>query len=121
MASPMAPPICCDVLKMPDARPASPESMFVVAISVTGTKVKPMPSAMITSPGKTSAKYVPCTGMPLRYTSPGGRHHHPDDRHEPDAELRDPDLRDSGSDHDAERHGQERKARLDRRVPEHEL
>jgi hypothetical protein len=54
IARPRAPPICCDVLSSPKARPASPDATPVVAISVTGTKVGPMPTEMSTKPGRRS-------------------------------------------------------------------
>ena len=54
IASPSAPPICCDVLKSPDARPASSSSTFVLATSVRGTKVRPSPTDITTSPGRGS-------------------------------------------------------------------
>ena len=57
-ASPSAPPTCCDVLKRPDARPASSASTFVVASSVNGTNVMPMPIDMTTMLGKRLVKYV---------------------------------------------------------------
>ena len=43
IASPSAPPICCDVLKSPDASPASEFGLPLVAISVIGTNVSPIP------------------------------------------------------------------------------
>ena len=45
-ARPSAPPTCWDVLNRPDARPASSRATFVVAISVSGTNVRPIPIDM---------------------------------------------------------------------------
>ena len=42
-ARPSAPPTCCEVLKSPEASPASSPATFVVASSVIGTNVRPMP------------------------------------------------------------------------------
>ena len=44
-ASPSAPPICCDVLMSPDARPESSGEMPLTAAIVTGTNAKPRPNA----------------------------------------------------------------------------
>ena len=41
IARPSAPPICCEELKIPEARPASASVTLVVAISVSGTNVQP--------------------------------------------------------------------------------
>ena len=59
MAMPSAPPICCDVLNRPDARPASSRPTFVVAISVSGTNTNPSPMPMTMRPGRTSGTYDP--------------------------------------------------------------
>src|SRR5438067_1030470 len=70
IASPSAPPTCCEVLNRPDASPESAALMLVVAISVTGTNVSPIPIDITTRPGNRSARYAPCTGMRLRSTRP---------------------------------------------------
>src|SRR5262245_28059888 len=62
IARPSAPPICCDVLKRPDASPWSSSSSPVVAMSVSGMNTAPMPSDVTISAGRTSATYVPSTG-----------------------------------------------------------
>ena len=51
-AIPTAPPICCDVLISPDARPASACATPASAAIVIGTKQSAMPSPMIRKPGK---------------------------------------------------------------------
>ena len=55
-ARPSAPPTCCEVLKSPDARPASSTGMPLVAISVSGTKVRPIPIEVSMIPGRMSAR-----------------------------------------------------------------
>ncbi len=55
IARPRAPPICCEELKSPEARPASSSATPVVAMSVSGTNVKPRPADITSSPGSTSA------------------------------------------------------------------
>src|SRR5581483_9121832 len=70
IASPRAPPICCDVLKMPDARPWSESARPVVATSVSTTKTKPIPNELSRIGGSTSATYVPCTGSRVRRYMP---------------------------------------------------
>ena len=56
-ARPSAPPICCDVLKRPDASPASSAGMPLVAISVIGTKTSPMPMDARRIPGSRPVRY----------------------------------------------------------------
>src|SRR5262245_15755709 len=62
IARPSAPPICCEVLKRPEASPWSSSSSPVVAISVSGMNTAPIPREVTTSAGRTSATYVPSTG-----------------------------------------------------------
>src|SRR5262245_40684251 len=54
IASPSAPPICCEVLKSPEARPWSSSFRPVVAINVSGMKTAPIPSEVTISAGRTS-------------------------------------------------------------------
>ena len=56
IASPSAPPICCDVLRSPEARPASPGAIPLVAIRVTGTNVIPIPIEISMIPGRRSVR-----------------------------------------------------------------
>jgi hypothetical protein len=55
IARPRAPPICCEELNRPDASPASSSRTLVVAMSVSGTNVKPRPADITSRPGRTSA------------------------------------------------------------------
>ena len=52
------------VLNRPDASPASSSPTFVVAISVIGTKNRPMPIDCGITAGSTSLRYVPSTETP---------------------------------------------------------
>src|SRR4051812_6172579 len=61
-ASPSAPPTCWDVLRIPEARPASDGATFVVASRVQGTNVRPIPVETIRIVGRMSLAYVPSTG-----------------------------------------------------------
>src|SRR5262245_42637289 len=59
IAIPTAPPICCEVLMRPDARPASCGFVPATAAIVTDTYANGIPSPMIRKPGKRSAQYEP--------------------------------------------------------------
>ena len=121
IASPRAPPICCDVLRRPDARPASPASMPLVAISVTGTNVSPIPIEIEHDPGQEVGEVVAADVEAEEEQHPDGAERHADDpdRAQPDRPHQ--RLREAGADHDPEREGDERKPGLDRRVAEHAL
>ena len=67
-ASPRAPPICCAVLKRPDASPASSAGTPLVAISVIGTNTSPMPIEVSMIPGRRSGRYDP-SGVSRRNVS----------------------------------------------------
>ena len=54
IARPSAPPTCWVVFRSPEASPASSDAMFVVAISVSGTKTRPMPIDIRRRPGSRS-------------------------------------------------------------------
>ena len=69
-ASPSAPPTCCEVLKRPDASPWSSSFRPVVAMSVSGMKIAPMPSDARIIPGRTSDAYEPSTGIREKSSSP---------------------------------------------------
>src|SRR5262249_15789959 len=69
-AIPSAPPICCDVLMSPDARPASLDSTPASAAIEIGTNANPMPTATTRKPGTRSAAYEPSTEICVKYTSP---------------------------------------------------
>ena len=58
-ATPSAPPICCDVLKRPDARPASCCVTPASAAIETGTNEKPSPIPIAKKPGRRSTAYEP--------------------------------------------------------------
>ena len=60
-AIPSAPPICCDVLMRPEARPASAASMPASAAIEIGTKENPRPTATSRKPGSRSPRYDPPT------------------------------------------------------------
>src|SRR3954454_2332874 len=69
-AIPSAPPICCDVLIKPDARPASAGRMPASAAMEIGTNEKPRPTATSRKPGNRSPIYEPCTETWVKYTRP---------------------------------------------------
>ena len=58
---PTAPPICCDVLISPDARPASCGFVPASAAIVIGTKANGIATPRIRKPGKRSVQYEPST------------------------------------------------------------
>ena len=70
IATPSAPPICCEVLNSPEARPASCGAMLVVAIRVIGTKTNPSPKPITIRPGRTSGRYEPAAGARESRMSP---------------------------------------------------
>ena len=59
IAIPTAPPICCDVLIRPDARPASSGFVPASAAIVIGTNANGIAAPMMRKPGKRSAQYDP--------------------------------------------------------------
>ena len=61
IAMPTAPPICCDVLMRPDARPASCGFVPATAAIVTATNANGIPRPMMRKPGKRSVQYEPST------------------------------------------------------------
>src|SRR5207248_2946691 len=69
-AMPSAPPICCDVLNRPDARPASAGPTPASAAIEIGTNEKPSPTPTSRNPGRRSPRYDPCTDTCVKYTSP---------------------------------------------------
>src|SRR3954454_3824929 len=69
-AIPSAPPICCDVLIKPDAKPASAGWMPASAAIEIGTNEKPRPTATSRNPGNRSPRYEPCTDTWVKYTRP---------------------------------------------------
>ena len=98
-ARPSAPPTCWEVLKMPEASPASSASMLVVAISVIGTNVSPMPMDMGSVPG-TDWRGTSRRSGSREQDEPAGRQHHPD-RRRPRTPSLDQLLREPGADADA--------------------
>ena len=58
---PSAPPICCDVLISPDARPASSGFVPASAAIEIGTNANDIPTPMIRKPGSRSREYEPST------------------------------------------------------------
>ena len=60
-AMPSAPPICCEVLISPDARPASAGCTPARAAIEIGTNEKPIPSPTSRKPGSRSPTYEPPT------------------------------------------------------------
>ena len=120
-ARPSAPPICCDVLKRPDASPASSAGIPLVAISVIGTKTSPMPMDARRIPGSRSVRYE-LSGVRRRKREQAGRaEREPDQGHLAGAERRNEPLRESGADDDPGGERDEREPRLERREPEHAL
>src|ERR671931_78500 len=63
IASPSAPPSCCDALSSAAASPALSAGTPAFAAVVTPTKTPPPPSARMSVPGSRSATYEPSTGM----------------------------------------------------------
>src|SRR4051795_1136 len=70
IASPSAPPICCDVLIRPDASPASLLLTPDTAAIVTGTNENPSPAAATSDAGSTSEANVPSTDTREKSSSP---------------------------------------------------
>ena len=73
---PTAPPICCDVLISPDARPASACCTPASAAIEIGTKQSAMPNAMIRKPGSRSATYEPPTETCVNRSIPTAEDRH---------------------------------------------
>ena len=69
-AIPSAPPICCDVLIRPEARPASAACTPASAAIEIGTNAKPMPTATSRKPGSRSVTYEPPTETCVKNTRP---------------------------------------------------
>jgi hypothetical protein len=84
--------------------------MFVVAISVTGTNVRPIPIDISINPGSRSAAVRPVRGKPAEQKQTRRRHPETDQGDRANAELPDQLLRDPGADHDPRRDRQEREA-----------
>src|SRR3954465_15534691 len=115
IARPSAPPICCDVLNRPEASPASSALTLVVAISVIGTNVLPMPKLISSRPGSRSDAQVPSPDTPgagntREQEQPAGGDRHADDRVRAHADALDEELRGAGADDDPGGHRQERQA-----------
>src|SRR5215204_2065795 len=71
IASPSAPPTCCEALSSAAASPDSPSATPAFAAVRTATNMAPSPSEVITRPGRRSARYEPSTGMrDSQYTPP---------------------------------------------------
>ncbi len=62
IATPSAPPICCDVLSSPDATPAILSSMFDSAASETGMNVNARPKPLARKGMNRFVQYLPSTG-----------------------------------------------------------
>ena len=69
-AMPSAPPICCDVLISPDARPISFSRTPASAAIEIGTNEKPSPTPTSRKPGSRSVRYEPSTETCVNQASP---------------------------------------------------
>ena len=68
---PTAPPICCDVLMSPEARPASSCFVPATAAIVTGTNANGSPMPMMRKPGKRSGQVRAVDGETcVKYSRP---------------------------------------------------
>ena len=72
-AMPSAPPICCEVLNRPEARPASAGWTPARAAIEIGTNEKPIPSPISRKPGSRSPRYEPSTETCVKYRRPAVR------------------------------------------------
>ena len=95
--------------------------MPLVAISVIGTKVRPMPIEASMIPGRRSVTYVPSGCETHEEQQPGDRQRHADQRHLTGAEPRHEALRQARADDDPRGERQERETGLERGVAEHAL
>ena len=86
-AIPTAPPICCDVLISPDARPASAWLTPARAAIEIGTKQSAIPSATIRKPGSRSAAYEPPTETCVKQQHADRQQRHPARDQRLDADL----------------------------------
>ena len=91
IARPSAPPICCDVLIRPEARPASCGSTPATAAIVIGTNAKPRPNARRSATG-TGCRRRRCrpTEICENHSRPTAVSSRPRDQHRLDAEARRP-------------------------------
>ena len=64
IATPTAPPICCEVLISPEARPASWACTPASAAIEIGTNEKPRPTAPIRKPGSRSVDVAAADARP---------------------------------------------------------
>src|SRR6185312_6146267 len=69
-AMPSAPPICCDVLISPDARPASFACTPASAAIEIETNENAIPTAITRNPGRRSPRYEPPTDTCVKYSRP---------------------------------------------------
>ncbi len=120
-ASPSAPPICCEVLISPLARPDSCSRTPETAAIVVVTKANPRPAAASSDGPRMSVRKPPPTETCENQTSAGGDHRHPGREHRLEADPRDELGGDPGGDDDPEREGQVGEAGVDRAVAEHLL
>ena len=102
------------MLNRPVARPASCSSTLVVAISVIGTNVLPMPNDISNRPGSRSVTVAAVDRDAREVEEPERGDHHADDRVGAHADPLDQDLRGARAGADADGHRQEREAGLDR-------
>ena len=86
IASPSAPPTCWEVLKSPDARPASSCVDATRREQRHRHEGQPHPDRDRDQPGSTSARYVPFASARQQQQHPDGRDRHADDRGRADAE-----------------------------------
>src|SRR5206468_6758304 len=70
IAIPTAPPICCEVLIRPEARPAYCGFVPASAAIVIGTNANGIAAPRIRKPGKRSAQYEPPTDTWVKARSP---------------------------------------------------
>src|SRR3954447_23430880 len=120
IASPSAPPTCCDVLLSLLASPASwPETPLTAAI-VIGTNAKPSPIAASSEAGRMSEMYVPSTETWEPENGPGGQQQ-PADQRPLEADAGHEHRGQAGRHDDPEGQRQVGEAGLQRAVAEHVL
>ena len=120
-ARPSAPPICCEVLIRPLARPASFSSTPETAAIVVVTKAKPRPAAANSEGPRMSVVKLPPTETRLNQSRPTTMKSRPGGEHRLVAELGHELGGDPGRGHDHQRQRQVGEPGVDRAVAEHLL
>ena len=120
-ARPSAPPICCEVLISPLARPCSRSSTPETAAIVEVTKPNPRPIAASSEAPRMSVRKPPPTETWLNQSRPGGDEQHPRRQDRLEAEPGDELAAEARRDDDRHRQRQVGEAGVDRAVAEHLL